>query len=469
MAGPLPPPETPGKGLLPLFGDLPLAKDPATGRATATPRDPDADAERLLRAFIARAYRRPVAAGDVAPFAKLFRTARASGSDFTDALLTAYSAVLCSPGFVTLEERPGPRLDDHALATRLALLLWNSEPDAALRALADRGALSKPGVLRAQAGRMLADPKSERFVAAFLDYWLDLRKVGYVSADETLYPDYYLDDYLTECAGDETRAFFTELLKNDLPARTLVSSDFVTINERLATHYGIPGVKGVEFRKVPVPPDSPRGGLLTQASVLKVTANGTTTSPVLRGVWINERLLGVRVPPPPAAVPAVEPDTRGATTIREQLARHRADPACNSCHVKIDPAGFALESFDVFGGWRDRYRALGGGPEVEKLPGRGKNGQPFTFHAGPKVDPGGVLPGGAAFADVRALKRLLAKDERRIARNLVGQLVTYGTGAPVRFGDRPDVEAIHDRAAPSGYGVRSLLFALIDSDLFRSK
>jgi hypothetical protein len=197
-----------------------------------------------------------------------------------------------------------------------------------------------------------------------------------------------------------------------------------------------------------------------------VTANGTTTSPVIRGAWITERILGQPVPPPPPSVPAVEPDIRGATTIREQLAKHRSEASCASCHVKIDPPGFALESFDVFGGFRERYRALG---EGQKVTGWGKNGQPFAFHLAQPVDATGELPDGRKFADVRGLKRLLLQDERQIARNLVRQLVTYSTGAPVRFGDRPRVEAILDRAAAGGYGVKSLIHGIVASELFRNK
>jgi len=447
-----------------LFGDLPLTS-PSFGKIEAVSKNPDADADRLIHAFVKRALRRPITEQDVQPFVKLFRTARDAGSSFTESLITAYSAVLCSPAFVTMEERPGP-LEDHALASRLSYFLWNSEPDAQLRAIADRGELHKPAVLLAQADRLLADPRSERFVDAFLDYWLDLRKTDGTSPDEGLYPDYYLDDYLVESSVDETRAFFAELMHNDLPARNIVSSDFVMINDRLAELYGIPGVQGTAIRKVVLPKDSVRGGLLTQASVLKVTANGTTTSPVLRGVWINERILGNTVPPPPPAVPAVEPDTRGATTIREQLAKHRTQATCKSCHAKIDPAGFALESFDVFGGKRECYRAIGDGPKVA---GFGKNGQAFQFKDGPKVDPSGDLPDGRHFNDVRDLKRLLLQDERQVVRNLAKQLIIYSTGAPVRFGDTPKVEAILDRAKPTGYGVKSLIKAIIASDLFRNK
>lgn len=454
----------PSQGHRLLFGDLPLKKN-AKGEVEVVSAHPRADAKRLLRAFLQRAYRRPASEEDVQQFLKLAEKALQQGLNFSDAMLTAYAAVLCSPAFVTLQERPGP-LDDYALASRLSYFLWNSEPDAKLRELARQGMLHKPDVLQAQTERMLADAKSRRFVEAFLDYWLDLRKINNTSPDAALYNDYYLDDFLVESAADETYAFFTELLRSDLPVRNLVASDFVMINERLAAHYGIPGVKGAQIRRVPLPPDSVRGGLLTQASVLKVTANGTTTSPVLRGVWINERILGQRVPPPPAAVGAVDPDTRGATTIREQLAKHRTQASCNACHAKIDPAGFALESFDVFGGWRDRYRALG---EGEKAPGIGKNGQRFEFHYAQPVDPSGVLPDGRPFRDVRELKRLLLADERQLARNLVGQLIVYATGAPVNFSDRSQVEAILDRAAPKNYGVKSLIHAIIGSPIFQQK
>ncbi len=453
-----------------MFGDLPIRQN-AKGEVEIVSQNPRADAEALLRVFMQRAYRRPVGQEEVPRFLKLVDTALKAEASFAEAMITAYSAVLCSPAFVTLEEKPGP-LDDHALAARLAYFLWNSEPDATLRELTERRTLRKPAVLRQQMERLLADARAQRFVDAFLDYWLDLRKIQNTSPDAELYGDYYLDDFLVESAADETRAFFAELLRGNLPARNLVASDFVMVNERLAAHYGLPDVpdlkdvKGVELRRVALPADSVRGGLLTQASVLKVTANGTTTSPVLRGVWIMERILGKSVPPPPASVPAVEPDTRGATTIRQQLDKHRTQASCNVCHAKIDPAGFALESFDVFGGWRDQYRALGDG---EKAPGIGKNGQPFAFHYAQAVDASGALPDGRRFEDVRELKRLLLQDERQIARNLTTQLVVFATGAPVQFSDRPKVEAILDRAATKNYGVKSLIQLIIESELFRNK
>jgi hypothetical protein len=451
-----------------LFGDLPLkpASDPAAGAGVeATSDHPDADAERLLRAFMQHAYRQPVEERDLQRYLGVVHKAIASGSSFSEAMIAGYAGVLCSPAFVCLEEKAG-QLDDHALAARLSYFLWNSPPDDALRQLAAKNELHRPDVLTVQAERMLDDARAHRFVNAFLAYWIDLRKMDATSPDAGLYPDYYLDDLLVESAQAETQEFFADLIKENLPARTIVSSDFAMLNERLAKHYGIPGVDGVAIRKVKLPPDSVRGGLMTQASVLKVTANGTTTSPVLRGAWIMERILGKPPPPPPASVPAIEPDTRGATTIREQLEKHRTQETCSACHAKIDPAGFALESFDVFGGQREKYRALGEGAHET---GYGKNGQPFAFHFGPVVDASGKLPDGRAFQDVRELKKVLLGDERGIARNLVSQLAVYATGAPVTFGDRPRIEVILDQTEAGHFTLRALIQGIIHSDLFQHK
>ncbi|MFN0108055.1 MAG: DUF1592 domain-containing protein, partial [Blastocatellia bacterium] len=285
--------EWPGKGHRLIFGDLPVRKN-AKGQIEIASTNPRADAAALLRNFLQRAYRHSTTTAieeDTQRFLKLVDASLKNGDSFTDAMITTYAAVLCSPAFTTLEEKTG-RLDDQALAARLAYFLWNSEPDASLRELAAQGALRKPAVLRAQVDRLLGDAKSQRFVTAFLDYWLDLRKVNISSPDELLYCDYYLDDHLVESATAETRQFLAELVRGDLPARNVIASDFVMINERLAAHYGLPNVQGSQIRRVTLPPDSVRGGLLTQASVLKVTANGTTTSPVVRGAWMMERILG---------------------------------------------------------------------------------------------------------------------------------------------------------------------------------
>lgn len=449
-----------------LFGDLPLKKSDGPDSAVEVVSEtPHADAERLLRGFVARAYRRPVSDFEAKRFLPLIEGNLAAGSSFAEAMLVGYTAVLSSPEFLCLEEQPG-RLDDYALASRLAFFLGNSAPDDELLAVAASGKLHEPAELRAQTERLLNHPRSRRFVEAFLDYWLDLRKLVATAPDSALYPDYYLDDLLTESAREETLRFFGELLHGDMPARNLVAADFAMLNERLAAHYGLPPVEGVAIRRVSLPADSQRGGLLTQASVLKVTANGTTTSPVVRGAWIMERILGQPPPPPPPSVPAVEPDIRGASTIRQQLDQHRSQETCAACHVKIDPAGFALESFDVLGGWRARYRALG---EQQAEPGIGHNGQKFAYHLGLPVDASGALPEGRKFSGIREFKELLLADERQIARNLVQQLIVFATGSPVGFGDRSQVEAVLDRSRDHDYGVRRLVQEIVLSDLFLRK
>jgi hypothetical protein len=430
-----------------------------------TTENPQQDAERLIRGFVQRAYRHPVTEEETQIFIDLFKDQYAQGQGFAKSMLIAYTAVLSSPGFIYVKEKPG-RLDDYALASRLSYFLWNSEPDAALRALAASGQLHKPEVLKAQTERLINDEKFRRFVDAFTDYWLDLRKIDDTSPSTTLYNDYELDDSLKAASLDETRLFVEELFRKDLPASDVVSSDFTFLNERLAQHYGVPGVTGANMRRVTLAKDSVRGGLMTQASVLKVTANGTTTSPVLRGHWITERILGIETPPPPK-VPSIEPDIRGAVTIRQQLEKHRADPSCASCHTKMDPPGFALESFDVMGGWRDHYRAAKEG--VTPAKGIGMDGQKFTFYYALPVDCTGALPDGRAFNDVRTLKAMLLSDPLPIARNLARQLAIYATGAPVRFSDREQIERILQRTKAGDYGVRSIVRELVQSDLFQTK
>lgn len=449
-----------------LFGDLPIRPGDGTNAAIEVVSARwKKDAPKLLKNFLKAAYRRPDGEKEYRRFMPVIEAAMRSGSGFADAMIAGYTAVLCSPEFVQLREKPG-RLDDYALASRLSFFLWNSPPDAELRAVAASGKLHEADVLRAQTDRLLGDPKSRRFVEAFTDYWLDLRRIDATSPDSSMYSDYYLDDLLTESAQEETRAFFAELIREDLSSRNLVASDFAMLNERLAVHYGLPRFEGIAVRRVPLPADSVRGGLMTQAGVLKVTANGSTTSPVLRGAWIMERILGKAPPPPPPNVPAVEPDIRGAVTIRQQLEKHRSQESCAACHRKMDPAGFALEAFDVMGGLRTRYRALGPGTPEKGI---GMGGQKFEFHYGPEVDATGELPDGRRFHDVRELKALLLEDDKQVARNLARQLAVYATGSPVRFADRPEVEQLLVHASSSHYGVRSLIHELVQSRIFQNK
>ncbi|HYI92253.1 MAG TPA: DUF1592 domain-containing protein, partial [Bryobacteraceae bacterium] len=421
------------------------------------------DAERLLRRFIRDAYRRPPREAEIQRYLKIVKDQL--DKSFTEAMIAGYTAVLCSPGFLYLEEQPGP-LNSYALASRLSYLLWNAPPDKELRAHAATGALRRADVLKAQTKRLLDDKRSRDFVDAFLDYWLDLRKIGDTTPDQTLYPEAYLDDLLTESALLETQLFFDELLRKNLPASNIIDSKFTVLNSHLARHYGLPPIDGVAMRTVELPAGNVRGGLLTQASVLKVTANGTTTSPVLRGVWIMERILGDPPSPPPPGTPAVEPDTRGATTIRQQLDKHRSNASCAACHRKIDPPGFALESFDVVGSRRDRYRSIEQGEPVK---GFGKHGIAFAFRLSQPVDSSGMLATGESFEDVIGLKKLLLKDERQIARNMIKQFVAYGTGAPVNFADRAEVERMLDAAEKERYGMRSLIQQVIGSRLFQNK
>ncbi len=261
----------------------------------------------------------------------------------------------------------------------------------------------------------------------------------------------------------ETYLFFDEVLKNDRSLTHFVASDFTLLNGRLAKHYGIPGVEGWEFRKVRLPPNSHRGGVLTMASVLKVTANGTTTSPVMRGAWVLDRLLGTPPPRPPADVPAIEPDTRGATTMREQLAQHRKAPSCAACHARIDPPGFALENFDVIGGWRDHYRSTGNGQPVVI------DGKRMHYLQGPKVDAADVLPDGRRFQSIDEFKQLLLQDKDQLARALTEKLLTYATGAPPSPTDRPEIEAIIRKICGKDYGLRTLVHEIVQSKPFRNK
>jgi hypothetical protein len=291
--------------------------------------------------------------------------------------------------------------------------------------------------------------------------WLGLRDIDFTEPSHILYPEY--DPLLRASMVRECELFFAEVLKDDLSLTSFVASDFSMLNGRLAKHYGVPGVDGWAFRKVPLPPGSHRGGVLTMAAVLKVTANGTSTSPVVRGAWVMDRILGTPPPKPPPDVPAVEPDIRGATTIREQLAKHRADPSCATCHATIDPPGFALESFDVIGGYREHYRTSGRGQPATV------DGKRMPYLKGPKVDPSDVMPDGAKFADVDEFKLLLLRDKDRLARALAEKLITYGTGGPPEAADRAEVDAIVERVRAKDFGFRTLVHEVVQSRLFREK
>ena len=447
-----------------LFGDVPIEQE---GRhVVAVSEQPLEDAGKLLAGFMERAYRRPVAEAEFNRFQQYAKQLLKEGETFTDAMIATYSAVLASPEFLYHCGQPGD-LDDFALAERLSFFLGESIPDKELRDLARQGKLSDPDTLRAEVDRLLDKPEAKRFVKEFLDAWLKLDEINDTDPDRELYPEYAGDWWLVDSMIEESRLYFADLITGDRPARNVIDADYTFADERLARHYGITGVVGPAFRRIPLSEKSPYGGILTQASVLKVTANGTVTSPVLRGVYVMERLLGDPPSPPPPSVPAVEPDIRGASTIRELLKKHREDASCASCHQKIDPPGFALESFDVMGRWRENYRSLAQGSE--RIEGLGRSGNEFVHFIGKAVDASGVTPKGDPFDDILQFKKLLLEDEEVIARNLAEQLIVYATGAPVRFADRDDVDDILEACRSSQYGVRSLIHEIVQSPLFRRK
>ena len=420
-----------------LFGDMPQAPAPDNpGRREVVSQQPLADAEAILRKFTRRAFRRAVTDEDIKPFLDRVRAKLDEEYSFEQALRVGLKAVLVSPNFLFLRESIRPAgnsgspgdlarpaaLDEFALASRLSYFLWSSMPDEELFQLAEQGKLSRPETLREQVERMLRDPKAKAFTENFAGQWLGLRDIDATLPDRQLYPEY--DDILRSAMIKEVYLFFDEVLKNDLSLTNFVSSDFSIINGRLADHYGIPGVEGLEFRKVSLPTNSHRGGVMTMAAIMKVTANGTTTSPIVRGAWVLDRILGTPPPRPPANVEAVEPDIRGATTIRNQLAKHRQVEACAVCHVTIDPPGFALENFDVIGGWREHYRSIGDGEPVTV------NGKRMRYKNGPAVDAGDVLPDGRRFRNIDEYKNLLLSDKDQLARALAEKLLTYATGTP---------------------------------------
>lgn len=415
---------------------------------------PKEDLERVLRDFIPRAFRRPVSEAEMQPFIDLAVNRLESGRTFEQAVRTGITAILCAPQFLLINREPA--VDDYAIASRMSYFLWSTMPDQELLDLAAAGKLRDPAVRSAQVERMIADPKIENFVNDFTGQWLDLRDIEFNTPDKKLYPEY--DPLLLEAMLGETRHFFEHVLREDKSVMNFVDSDWTYLNQRLADHYGLPPVEGHEsFQRVQLPDDSIRGGVLTQASVLKVTANGTTTSPVIRGVWVLDNLLGRPSPPPPPGVPAVEPDIRGATTIREQLDKHRSIAACASCHKRIDPPGFALEEFDAIGGHRDFYRSIG---EGEKIPGN------KSFRKGPDVDSASEMPDGRDFAGFIEFRQRLLEDEPVVARAIAEKLLVYATGRRIGLAQREAVDQIVATTDANDHGLKSMIHAVVESELF---
>ncbi|MFO1484940.1 MAG: DUF1592 domain-containing protein [Verrucomicrobiaceae bacterium] len=427
--------------------------------------------DKLVNRFATRAFRRPVTEAQSAPYREIAAKSLKDGDSVLEALRAAYRAILCSPRFLTFIEAPGP-LDDHAIASRLSFALWCSMPDQELLELTSQNKLRDPQTLAQQVERLLSHSKAKRFIASFTDQWLKLNQIDFTTPDTRLFRDF--DPVVQESMLQETRAYFTELLRRDLSITSLIDSDFAFLNGRLARHYlgdnqtMRPSDKekkrqsetlpvawseslivsapkpGDGLQKVTLASHSKRGGLVTQGAILKVTADGTSTSPVVRGVFVNERILGNHIPPPPPGIPAIEPDIRGATSIRDQLDKHRNNESCASCHQTIDPPGFALENYDPVGIWRKGY---------------GKDDK------GAKIDPSGRTPEGATFSDLATWQQIYTQQPQQLARGFATHFLTYASGAPPRFSD----EAALDDIAKKTTNLRSIIREVVLSDIFRAK
>jgi len=414
--------------------------------------------EKTFRRLGSRLFRRDLTGAEAGACWESYRKRLEGGTPFKTAFIEEVALLMTAPDFLCVLEKPG-KLDDFALASRLSYFLWNSTPDDELLAIARQGRLGDPAVLREQTERMLKDSRSQRFVKDFVNQWLGLSGIDNTTPDKDLYPEY--DDVLKYSSVQETQASFRHILEKNLSVRDFVAPDWAIVNAPLANLYGIPGVDGFVMREVRLPADSPFGGLWTQAATMKVTANGTLTSPVKRGVWVAERLLGIAVPPPPPNIEPVDPDTRGARTLREQLDLHRGKGSCAACHAKFDPYGFALESFDVMGNFRTKYRTADPDAAKRKGQARWKDGLP--------VDASGTTPDGKAFAGVQSLRKNLASQPEQLARGVARHLLTYATGEPTTPLDHATIDAIVTQSAGEAYGLRSIVHGVVQSDLFRSK
>lgn len=414
----------------------------------------DADfAKAILGPVLSKAFRRPATDEQVARYAGIALAHQAQGHRFEDGLHLALRALLCSPHFLFREYREGP-LDDFDLAARLSYFLTSSPPDATLRKIAVKGELSNPVVLEAQTRRLLNHNLAKNFLSSFTGQWLDLRKLPDIMPDTRLLN--WIDKDLSAVTA-ETQLFVAEILRKNLPVDTFIDSDFTYLNQRNAALYKIKFSKSEKMKRVTLEPDSIRGGILTQASVLMATANGVDTQPVLRGAWMLENIFGLPTPEPPSDIPAIEPDTTGAKTIRELLDRHKADTTCASCHQKIDPPGFVLENFDPIGRWRDFY------PVYQK------SGKSVVTKQGNPVDALGTMPDGTAFKDVTDLKRYLIKNIDIFSCCLSDKLLTYATGRPMNFGDKKVIDRVVAEVKKDGNGFADLIVALVMSESFHSK
>lgn len=411
-----------------------------------SPVDERAAAVKVLRPLIRRAYRRDVSDEDLERPLEFFEEAR--GESFQAGMEAALAAVLVSPRFLfRVEEDPlglPPAtvypLDDFAIASRLSFFLWSSLPDERLLDLAASGELSQPEVLASEASRLLTDPRSDSLVSNFADQWLHLRNLDSIAPDLRLFPDF--DDNLRQSFRRETELLFETVLREDRPVIDLLTADFTFLDERLAVHYGIPGIYGSRFRRVPLRKDSQRGGLLRQGSFLAISSYANRTSPVIRGNWVLEAILGTPTPPPPPDIPALDESVVSAQLpMRERLAAHSAKPACATCHDLMDPIGFALENYDAVGRWR-------------------------SFEEAVPVDSLGGMPDGRTFHGVQPLIAGLAERPDLFARTLTEKLLTYALGRGLEASDQPAIREILRDAADRDYRFSHLVLGIVQSQPF---
>lgn len=403
-------------------------------------------ARKIVGRFAERAFRRPVEDDEVEELLGLFRMAQLRGESFELSVELALTTVLASPRFLFLvEPEEGAKdrpLDEFELATRLSYFLWSSMPDEELFRAARQGTLRSE--LREQVSRMLEDPKSTALVTNFTGQWLQLRKLAGSTPDAALFGD--LDDGLRDAMREETERLFAHVLRGNRSVLELIDCDYTFVNERLARHYGMEGVVGEEFRRVPLE-DRRRGGVMTQASVLTLTSNPNRTSPVKRGQWILQQLLGTPPPPPPPEVPKLDEsrEASDASSLRDRLEVHRTNPACATCHNQMDPLGFALEQYDAVGRWR-------------------------TSDGEFPIDPSGELAGGKVFSDAEELRSLLATSySKQFTRCLVENFLTYALGRGLVADDHCTVEEIRKRLVADGYRARTIIDQIVDSPAFQNR
>ncbi|HLY09798.1 MAG TPA: DUF1592 domain-containing protein [Planctomycetota bacterium] len=409
----------------------------------------------ILDRFATRAFRRPARPAELDRWVALVESEKQKGEPVEAALKTGLLAILCAKDFFYIVEgspdRNDARLTDLELATRLSYFLWSTQPDLPLLEAARDGSLRRPEVLRAQVQRLMRDPRIERFASGFPRQWLRLAKVGMFPPDKKLYPTW--DEHLQKSTVGETTAYFREVLSKNLSLREFLDSDWTMLNARLAEHYGIAGVEGDQFRRVSLAPDAHRGGLLTQASILSLTSDGTRHRPVHRGVWVLESILGRVPPPPPANVPPIEPTPAKSpkATLRMKLDAHKSDPNCAACHRKIDPLGFAFDAYDAIGRWRT----------VETVrDGAGDN---------PKVDASGELPDGRTFADAAEFKKLLLQDLDKFQAAFLEKLATYALRRGISVDDREGLAALAREGRTADYKLGTIVEAMALSELFQKR